>query len=270
MTTYIKKLNHHAYCLIGASSLLQELIAELEDVHKIEAQGNPDFYQKYFANFAIDDARELMSFHEMRPVHISGKKIMIVHADNINMEAQNALLKLLEEPAEYAHFFIIVPSRHLLIPTIQSRLSFVDAQKSHSNNEDEYGADMVDGAGLKGVGLKGVGLKGAKKSTRGDARFGDSTSDDILKSGGFSATFLKSSLAKRLEIVKKIVDDISDEKKPKRYAIEFIDSLEKAIIEQKGIKESMKSLEAIQVARTYIHDRAPSLKMLLEYVAVNV
>jgi hypothetical protein len=112
-------------------------------------------------------------------------------------------------------------------------------------------------------------LKGAK-STQGAAGTEDDTTDEFFDDGGFSATFIKSSISKRLEIVKKIVDDIADEKKPKRYAIEFLNSLESAILKEKGVKQGATSLEAIQYARTYMNDRAPSIKMLLEYVALNV
>lgn len=226
----INNLDHHAYCLIGGDLSLQKLVAELEKVHKISAKGNTDFYNKSFVNFTIDDVRDLISFQEIRPVHESGKKILIIKADNINLEAQNALLKTFEEPAGYAHFFLIVPSRHLLIPTVQSRLSFVEVDSDNPSN-------FVD--------------------------------------DGFSVTFLKSTPAKRLETVKKIVDDIADEKLPKRYAIEFVNSLEKALMQGSGkngagVKNNMKSLEAIQIARKYLNDRAPSVKMLLEYVVLNV
>jgi len=222
----VKTLSHHAYCLIGSDLLLQQLMRELDRVHKIPAQGNPDFFQRSYTNFVIEDARGIIEFHEMRPVHVSGKKIIILHMDGVTIEAQNALLKLLEEPAEYAHFFLIIPSRHLLLPTVQSRLSFVDSQED--------------------------------------------TSGDFLKNVGNSDVFIKSSISKRLEMVKKIVDDIADEKKPKRYAIEFLNSLERTILAEKGVKQGATSLEAIQYARTYVNDRAPSLKMLLEYVALNV
>jgi hypothetical protein len=250
----VKKLSHHAYCIIGDSSLLQELVSELDKVHKIPAQGNPDFFQKSYANFVIDDARGLIEFHEMRPVHTSGKKIIALQMDGITVEAQNALLKLLEEPAEYAHFFIIVPSKHLLLPTVQSRLSFVDVQKSHSNSQSNQISISNDSKKTK---QSGVDSKGG-------------IADDFQENGGFSATFLKSSISKRLEMVKKIADDISDEKRPKRHAIEFLDSLEKAILKERGVKQCVTSLEAIQYARAYMNDRAPSFKMLLEYVALRV
>ncbi len=41
-------------------------------------------------------------------------------------EAQNSLLKLLEEPPEYMHFIITVPSKLSILPTIDSRTQKIE------------------------------------------------------------------------------------------------------------------------------------------------
>ncbi len=102
------------------------LISNLEREQRIQVKGNTDFIDKCYQNFTIDDARILKSEHEKKPVSAEGKKIFIVTMNGITVEAQNALLKLLEEPADYAHFFIIIPSAHLLLPTVKSRLSLLE------------------------------------------------------------------------------------------------------------------------------------------------
>ncbi len=216
-------LSHHAYLLVGGDSLANEIISELESRHKIPAKANPDFFNRKYDTFTIDNAREIKSFHETRPISESGKKIFILTMNGITVEAQNALLKLLEEPSEYAHFFLIIPSAHLLLPTVKSRMQMVG---------DNQTAEKSD-------------LSEAKK-------------------------FLKLSPAKKLEAVKSLVDDISKEKKTKQDAIEFLNSIEQAVYEEKGVKSSRKILEAMQLARRYINDRAPSVKMLLEYMALNI
>ncbi|MCX6719263.1 MAG: hypothetical protein NTZ38_02720, partial [Candidatus Taylorbacteria bacterium] len=119
---------HHAYCLIGTDSLRLELIPILEKRFKTSSRANVDFFEKKYEVFTIDDAREVKSSHEMMPTHSSGKKFFILSMDDITVEAQNALLKLLEEPSAYAHFFLIVPSVHLLLPTIKSRLETIDSR----------------------------------------------------------------------------------------------------------------------------------------------
>ncbi|MEK7641605.1 MAG: hypothetical protein AAB365_01265 [Patescibacteria group bacterium] len=225
-------LSHHAYLIIGSDPHRLHLISILENDHDISAQANPDFFDRTYQNLTIDDARELKSLHSTRPIGSSGKKIFIVTTNAATVEAQNALLKLLEEPAEYAHFFLIVPSGHILLPTIKSRTTEVSFQNS--------------------------GVIGAQKSA------------DCAELVEEAQKFLKMPAAKRLEVVKKLMEDITKEKKTKQDAINFLNAIQEVVYEEKDIKEGVKSLEAIETARKYIHDRAPSVKMLLEYVALNV
>jgi DNA polymerase III delta prime subunit len=257
----LKNLSHHAYGLIGGDAIKEQLILILNTEHSISIQGNSDFSQKRYQNFTIDDARELKMAHEMRPVTNDGKKIFIITADNINIEAQNALLKLLEEPAEYAHFFLIIPSAHILLPTVKSRLMFIETKEFLSD------------------------VSGANKTKNTNTTNGTSPTASEQAS-----IFLTSSPAKRLEIVKKLLDDITKEKKTKQDAIDFLNSIQDEIHKNKDKNNSaasatttgvatttittastaLNSLIATQLAGKYVSDRAPSLKMLLEYVALNV
>ena len=156
------------------------------------------------------------------------KKIFIIRANNIGHEAQNALLKLFEEPAEYAHFFLIVPSAHILLPTVKSRMLQV-IQDSGDKIQEE-------------------------------------SQNEIFKE---AQVFVKLSPAKRLDVVKKIVEDISKDKKTKQDAIIFLNAIQEVVYKGQGIQKGASALAAIEQARMYMNDRAPSIKMLLEYVALN-
>jgi hypothetical protein len=81
---------------------------------------------------------------------------------------------------------------------------------------------------------------------------------------------MKLGKAKRLEEVKKLVEEIAKEKKTKQDAIKLLNALQAVVYEEKGVKKGKSELEAIEMARNYMHDRAPSVKMLLEYVMLNV
>lgn len=242
----LSNLSHHAYLLIGNSQASESLLTLLEKEYGIETQGNPDFYVRNYETFTIDDSREIKALHNTRPVggkqknlnkksdkkvdtlDFSEKKIFVLTMNGITVEAQNSLLKLLEEPAEYAHFFLIVPSAHLLLPTVKSRMTTIDGSR----------------------------LKVQK------------TSDDDLRKE--AEVFIKSNKTKRIDFIKKLVEDISKEKKTKQYAIDLLNVLEEIIYKEKGIKEEKLSLEAIEMARNYLNDRAPSVKMLMEYVALQI
>jgi len=225
----LPNLSHHAYYLVGGDSVRVELTAALAKQHKIKIHGNLDFSERKYENFTIDDARELKLSAEMRPVAsdatmTDAKKIFVIQMSNITSEAQNALLKLLEEPADYVHFFLIVASAHLLLSTVKSRMSLINEQ-----------ADIAVNA----------------------------MSEDAV-------AFLKSPSAKRLEYIKKLIDAISDEKRPKQDAIDLINAIEAQIYSTTNVRKSTKQLEAIEKARNYMNDRGASLKMLLEYVALNI
>ena len=217
-------LSHNAYCLTGGSFVHDEVLSVLKKDFKINSQGNPDIFDREYRAFTIDDAREIKMLHEVKPVTALGKKIFILAMDNITVEAQNALLKLLEEPAEYAHFFLIIPSVHLLLPTVKSRLSIIETENENVTKEVNNEAHI----------------------------------------------FVSSSATKRLEQIKKLVDDITKEKRTKREAIDFLNEIEAVIHKEKGIVNGKGPLEAINLVKKYINDRSPSLKMLLEYVALNI
>lgn len=73
-------------------------------------------------SFGIDDAREIR-----RRAHLSSvaKKFFIIATARITPEAQNALLKIIEEPPQETHFFIFTPFAGALLPTLRSRLQLI-------------------------------------------------------------------------------------------------------------------------------------------------
>lgn len=73
-------------------------------------------------SFGIDDAREV---RRRAYLSIGAKTFFIISAGQITHEAQNALLKIVEEPPQETHFFIFTPSADALLPTLRSRLRLV-------------------------------------------------------------------------------------------------------------------------------------------------
>ena len=70
----------------------------------------------------VDMIRELSREIFMLPT-ISKRKVFIIDdADSMNEQAQNALLKVLEEPPEYATIILIVSNKEKLLNTIKSRI----------------------------------------------------------------------------------------------------------------------------------------------------
>jgi DNA polymerase III delta prime subunit len=224
-------LSHHAYGIVSDVSLRLDVISFLEGEYGIVTRGNPDLYVQKYEVLTIDDARSLKTAHATRPFSSrddkdgnGGRKFFILEIDSITREAQNALLKIFEEPNEYAHFFLIIPSEELLLPTLRSRLFMV--------------RETI-------------------------IREGDAKIDKNL------VNFLSSSKAERLALVDKLAADIADDKKPKSAALDFCADLSKHL-HHDGVEKNAAALVAIAKAESYLRDRAPSIKQLLEYVALRV
>ena len=72
-------------------------------------------------NIKIDQIREVQEILPFPPIEGRVKVILIEEAERMGVEAQNALLKSLEEPPSYNVFLLLVTNRSRLLPTVLSR-----------------------------------------------------------------------------------------------------------------------------------------------------
>lgn len=73
------------------------------------------------AEIGVDTARNLIKEVYLRP-QLSKKRVFIIkNAEKLNRSAQNALLKVIEEPPEYAVFILLCDNSAMLLNTILSR-----------------------------------------------------------------------------------------------------------------------------------------------------
>jgi hypothetical protein len=72
-------------------------------------------------SIGIDRIRSLISQLNLIPAHGKKRAGIIPEAEKATTEAQNALLKLLEEPPKSTHIFLSAPNPAHLLPTIVSR-----------------------------------------------------------------------------------------------------------------------------------------------------
>lgn len=86
----------------------------------------------------IEDIRELIKKVIEKPI-ISTKKVYIINdADKMTKEAQNCLLKTLEEPPEYITIILISSNENLLLPTIKSRCTKLSFKKLSNDEIKRY------------------------------------------------------------------------------------------------------------------------------------
>ena len=82
----------------------------------------------------VDEIREFCSELFLKPTKTSHKVFIIDDAECMNEQAQNALLKVLEEPPLYATIILITSNKEKLLNTIKSRV--VDIQFDFLSNEE--------------------------------------------------------------------------------------------------------------------------------------
>jgi len=92
-----------------------------------------------------------------------------------------------------------------------------------------------------------------------------------------ASNFLSLGITKRLETVAKMVKDIKDEKLTKNDAITFMKDIEKTIKESLKAKNahnsrsgSLLAIEDIEKAISYANDESPSIKVILDHLAVTL
>jgi len=88
-----------------------------ESLHEAYAKERHLFFIK--DEFLIDDAKEVI---KEAYIAESENKYLILIAKGYRVEAQNALLKILEEPPRHIVFIVVAPSKTAFLPTVRSRL----------------------------------------------------------------------------------------------------------------------------------------------------
>ncbi|MGN1480635.1 DNA polymerase III subunit delta' [Porcipelethomonas sp.] len=73
--------------------------------------------------YTVETCRKVCSDSYIAPNNGSAKVYVFADADNIQLPAQNALLKIVEEPPSFVYFIFTAGSRDAFLPTIISRVT---------------------------------------------------------------------------------------------------------------------------------------------------
>lgn len=230
---------HHAYIIEGLKEEIEPILLSALKRHiGMIVQGNPDLTILEYQSLGINESRDL-SLRQSRAgfgglgagkeSHPS-RKIFIVSAESFTHEAQNALLKTFEEPTLHTHFFIIVPSLHIILPTLISRVVLVRRGNLSSNKDDA--------------------LDFAEK---------------FLNTSSLAERF--ASIKKLTETRK---DEIVDREKIRRILDHLERILYTRFAGEKKGGEQSNIFREIYQTKTYLADRGSSPKMLLEHLAMEL
>ena len=85
----------------------------------------------------IEDIRGLQKNIFLKPLQGTAKAVIFDLHTGITIEAQNAMLKTLEEPPDHTIIVLSVPSIELLLPTIVSRCTIIELETGNAELTDK-------------------------------------------------------------------------------------------------------------------------------------
>ncbi len=116
---------HHAYLIVDT------LHRALTVIDEADTKWSVDHVCTEYEKFGIDEARQLKHVSSQLPIKDS-HRVFVISVETITVEAQNALLKLFEEPPETTRFYLIVQNENILIDTLLSRLFKIGNEEKSS------------------------------------------------------------------------------------------------------------------------------------------
>jgi len=124
---------YHSYIVEGdGDTTAKELLSFLKSRGDVANDSSDILFQSY-ESFTMDDSSEIKSWHNQLGA-TGEKRICIITTKFINREAEQTLLKIIEEPTLNTHFFIVVPDSSVLLPTIISRTHIIKIEKEDDKN----------------------------------------------------------------------------------------------------------------------------------------
>ncbi|MDD3531171.1 MAG: hypothetical protein PHV99_01070 [Candidatus Pacebacteria bacterium] len=126
-------LRHHAFIIEAEiEEGIEVAQAWTEKELGMEIAGNPDVVVMRYGLLSVDDARRVSELAAGAPFK-GETKVIIIAASRVYHEAQNALLKIFEEPPKGTYLFLILPTLGGLLPTLRSRVQVLNVGRTASN-----------------------------------------------------------------------------------------------------------------------------------------
>lgn len=159
----------HAHIIVGedgigksnlANKFAKNILGKSEDKDYIDIIN----YRCKKSSFGVDDIREIVEEINKKPFEGDKKVIIICDGNKLTVQAQNALLKTIEEPPKGVFIILLCESLELILDTIKSRCQiyklspltkdeirlYIDNINDNGISEDEINAAIAYSEGIPG------------------------------------------------------------------------------------------------------------------------
>ena len=130
-----RHLRHHAFVIEEkAEEGIEAAQAWVERELGMKTKSNPDVVVLRYGLFSVEDARRVTDIAAGAPF-VGEHKVVIIAASRVYREAQNALLKIFEEPPLNTYLFLVLPTFGGLLPTLRSRVTTLGVRPARQRAE---------------------------------------------------------------------------------------------------------------------------------------
>ncbi len=147
--SFFQKMNGHACILTGPDrASLFETAREIVQTMQGDDPVHPDV--RYLTHegsgvISVGEVRsQLVNDIFIRPYREPYKIYIVPDSELLGREAQNAILKTLEEPPDYAVILLLTLQPELLLPTVRSRAILLPVEPFAESDEEEYESGILD------------------------------------------------------------------------------------------------------------------------------
>jgi len=236
----------HAVLLVGSNGIGKMRLAESMAAAILQID-TPLGQYPYFSvvraekdSISIDAIRKLQKFLQLRTLgsenRVYRRAVIIEHAEQLTTEAQNAYLKLLEEPPADTIMLLTADNQRALLPTIISRLQTIAVYAPGESALKEYFAGMgKDETAINQAYFLSGGLPGLMHALlEGDQ------SHPLLEGVAQAKEILQKQTFERLAMV----EALSKQRESSRFVIEALQH-----IAQTGLEQSAKRGDTAKLQR---------------------
>lgn len=135
----------------NSQSFVTEKIQQIKTSLKISDKNTTDFISITIPedkmSIGIEQMQDLIIWSKTKAYSADGKLACILHAESLTEQAQNAILKMLEEPTSSNNYVLITANFSELLPTILSRCELIYDNASRQTTldiQDFLEADQLD------------------------------------------------------------------------------------------------------------------------------